>query len=126
MAQADALEIESLAKRRLADAYDEAQERGELVSQGRPKNILDENVFTTTLADAGLTAKEIYEARQIRDAEEADPGIVRRTLDALLEAGEEPTKAAQNGGGWQGGLEPDQTANLRNGNFRNYPKLCRP
>ncbi|MEY9532152.1 hypothetical protein [Sinorhizobium fredii] len=32
-AQADALEIESTAKRRLADAYDAAQERGEVAVQ---------------------------------------------------------------------------------------------
>ncbi|MEB5155754.1 hypothetical protein RXR53_28095, partial [Pseudomonas aeruginosa] len=37
---------------------------------------------------------DIYEARQIRDAEAADPGVVRRALDAKIEAGEEPTKAA--------------------------------
>jgi hypothetical protein len=40
----------------------------------------------------GLTHKE---ARIIRDAERADPGITRRMLDAQLAAGEEPTKAAQ-------------------------------
>src|SRR5690606_9633839 len=45
-------------------------------------------------ADIGLTRKAIHEARQIRDAEEAQPGIVRKTLDAALDAGEEPTKAA--------------------------------
>ena len=37
-AQADALEIEAQAKRRLADEYDAAQERGE-VATGRPKSI---------------------------------------------------------------------------------------
>lgn len=88
-AQADALEIEAMAKRRLADEYDAAQLRGEVRGQG---NIPDENV--STLADIGLTAKDIHEAREIRDAEETYPGIVKRTLDAAIEAGEEPTRAA--------------------------------
>ena len=34
-----------------------------------------------TAADIGLSRKDIHEARQIRDAEKADPGIVRRTVD---------------------------------------------
>lgn len=89
-AQADALEIESLAKRRLADEYDAAQERGEVRTVG---NVPDQN-NTPTADDIGLTRKTIHEARQIRDAEDADPGIVRRTLDTLIDAGEEPTKAA--------------------------------
>lgn len=92
-AQADALEIESAAKRRLADEYDAAQERGEVAS-GRPKSIPGDNTFTPTVSQIGLTSKEIHEARQIRDAEQADPGIIRRTLDTLIERGEEPTKAA--------------------------------
>jgi hypothetical protein len=35
-----------------------------------------------------------HKARQIRDAEAADPGIVRRTLDEKIASGEEPTEAA--------------------------------
>ncbi len=31
-------------------------------------------------ADIGLSHKDIHEARQLRDAEESDPGIVRRLL----------------------------------------------
>lgn len=89
-AQADALEIESAAKRRLADEYDAAQDRGEVASQGKPSQAEG----LATVADIGLTYKEIWEARAIRDAEQADPGVVRRTLDRLIEAGEEPTKAA--------------------------------
>lgn len=89
-AQADALEIEAAAKRRLADEYDAAQERGEVRSVG---NVPEQN-NTPTVEDIGLTRKDIYEARQIRDAEENDPGIVRRTLDEKLAAGEEPTKAS--------------------------------
>ena len=94
-AQADALTIEALAKRRLADEYDSAQERGEVQTDGRPKTVPDENGFLpATAADVGLSRKDIHEARVIRDAEEADPGIVRRTLDEKLARGEEPTRTA--------------------------------
>lgn len=92
-AQADALEIESMAKRRLADEYDAAQERGDVAS-GRPKSLPDQKTFTPTAADIGLTHKEIHEARQIRNAERDNPGIVRRTLDQRIASGQEPTKTA--------------------------------
>ena len=45
-------------------------------------------------AELGLTHKDIHDARFIRDAEAAEPGLVRRTLDERLERGEEPTRAA--------------------------------
>jgi hypothetical protein len=94
-AQADALEIEAAAKRRLADEYDAAQERGEIGKRGDYGAVTSTaEVTPATAADIGLTHKEIHEARQIRDAEQADPGIVRRVLDEALEAGNEPTKAA--------------------------------
>lgn len=89
-AQADALEIEAGAKRRLADEYDAAQSP-EAQKGGRPKTVPDGNGFTA--ASAGLSRKAIHEARVIRDAERADPGVVRRTLDEAIEAGEEPTRA---------------------------------
>lgn len=94
-AQADALTIEALAKRRLADEYDAAQERGEIARHGggRNFNVGDPNVEITA-ADLGLRRDEIHEARVIRDAEQADPGIVRRTLDEKLARGEEPTRTA--------------------------------
>lgn len=90
-AQADALEIEAAAKRRLADEYDAAQP-DEAKRGGRPKTVPDENGFTA--ASAGLSRKQIHEARSIRDAEKAKPGIIRKTLDAALTHGDEPTKAA--------------------------------
>lgn len=89
-AQAHALEIEAQAKHRLADEYDAAQERGEVAGQGKPS--IQEGLAKA--ADLGLSHKDIHEARIIRDAEKADPGIVRRVLDEKLEAREEPTKAA--------------------------------
>lgn len=93
-AQADALEIEAQAKRRLADEYDAAQERGEVAGHGgaRNFNVPNENVETTA-ADIGLSRKDIHEARIIRDAEKVDPGVIRRTIDAAIAAGEEPSKA---------------------------------
>ena len=68
-AEADALEIEAMAKRRLADEYEAAQERGEVKSVGNPNFSRAEEL--PDAASVGLTAKEIHEARQIRDAEEA-------------------------------------------------------
>ena len=35
------------------------------------------------------TRKAIHEARTIRDAERAEPGIVKRALDKAIDAGEE-------------------------------------
>jgi hypothetical protein len=90
-AQADALEIEAAAKRRLADEYDAAQARGEVAGHGRSKV---EPANVTKASDLGLRRDQIHDARLIRDAEVADPGIVRRTLDAKLERGEEPTRSA--------------------------------
>ncbi|WP_147277338.1 hypothetical protein [Rhodovulum sp. 12E13] len=54
----------------------------------------DENTRPSTAAEIGLSRKAIHDARRIRDAEVADPGLVRRTLDAQLERGEEPTRSA--------------------------------
>ena len=93
-AQADALLIESEAKRRLADEYDAAQERGELGKRGDYGAVTSATEVTpATAADIGLTHKDIHEARQVRDAEVADPGIVERTVNDALAKGEEPTKA---------------------------------
>lgn len=109
-AQADALEIEAAAKRRLADEYDAAQERGDVAGHGGGRNfkVGDPNVemqsggpnrvggdnAIVTMADLGLRRDQIHDARLLRDAEVADPGLVRRTLDERLERGEEPTRSA--------------------------------
>ncbi|RTL87901.1 MAG: hypothetical protein EKK29_07065 [Hyphomicrobiales bacterium] len=84
----DALEIEALAKRRLADEYDAAQERKEIRRAGNPNSSKTEELPGPK--DIGLTYKDIHEARQIRDAEKASPGIVRQTLNQKLEAGDKP------------------------------------
>jgi len=90
-AQADALEIEAAAKRRLADEYDAAQARGEVTGLGTNQHREEGVVVSNTL---GLRRDQIHDARLIRDAEQADPGIVRRTLNEKLERGEEPTRSA--------------------------------
>ena len=94
-AQAHALEIESKAKHRLADEYDGAQQRGEIQRHGgdRVSKVSAENL-APTVSDLGLTRKEVHDARLIRDAENMEPGIVRRTLDERLEHGAEPTRTA--------------------------------
>lgn len=87
-AQADALEIEAAAKRRLADEYDAAQERGEIPRAGNPNFSGSEK-----LGRPDIPPKEMHEARIIRDAELEEPGIVRRTVNESIAAGEEPSKA---------------------------------
>lgn len=89
--QADALDIEAAAKRRLADEYDAAQERGEVRTRADNQHVPKEN--KPTVAELGISRKDIHEARQIRDAEKAEPGIVRQALDKMVKAGEEPTRA---------------------------------
>lgn len=92
-AQANALEIEAQAKRRLADEYDAAQERGEVATVGKRSQPERLTQAPPSAADIGLSRKDIHEAREIRDAEQSDPGIVSRTLNEAIEAGEEPTRA---------------------------------
>ena len=92
--QADALTIEAGAKRRLADEYDAARDVGVVSAQGQRTDLLPDEKKVPTVAELGLTHKDIHDARFIRDAEAADPGLVRRTLDERLERGEEPTRAA--------------------------------
>ena len=66
--------ISAAAERRLSDEYEAAQERGEVAADGRPKTVPDENgLKPATAADIGLSRKDIHEARQIRDAEKAEP-----------------------------------------------------
>lgn len=94
-AQADILMTEARGKMRLAEEYDAAQDRGEIAT-GRPKKSSGVEEFQATAADIGLTHKDIHEARQIRDAERADPGITERILNDIVSRGEEPTKAKLN------------------------------
>lgn len=97
-AQAHALAIRARAEMRLAEEYDAAQERGEVAkgSTGRGDKIVSggNDIKPATAADLGLARKDIHEARQFRDAERENPGLIRRSLDAMIERGEEPTRAA--------------------------------
>lgn len=94
-AQADALEIEAHAKRRLADEYDGAQERGEVAKTGRPKNVHAGNDFSPAVnADTGVSRREVMDARQVRDAIAANPSIVKDVLGDILARGDEPTRTA--------------------------------
>src|SRR5262245_3586323 len=96
-AQADALIIETRAQCRLADEYDAAQERGEVATQkhggANIKHGVPKQNTVATVEDIGLTRKQVHDARIVRNAEKAKPGIVRKMLDEQLEAGEEPTRA---------------------------------
>jgi hypothetical protein len=62
-------------KRRIADEYDAAQERGEVATVGKRSQPERLNPAPPSAADIGLSHKEIHEARIIRDAEIAEPGI---------------------------------------------------
>lgn len=94
--QANALEIEAAAKRRLADEYDAAQGRGEVAKAGQyhRANVENDDVSPATAAELGLRRDEIHEARKLRDAEVASPGLTFRVLDDCIANGEEPTRAA--------------------------------
>jgi hypothetical protein len=91
--QADALEIEAGAKRRLADEYDAAQERGEARTRGGNDKVTKIPDGKFGPKDIGLDDKQLHEARIIRDAEVCEPGIVHRVVSEALAAGEEPTRA---------------------------------
>ncbi len=90
--QGDALLIEARAKIQLAREWDAAQEAGQVASKGRPKNVPDGKVIITQ-SEAGLSAKQIHEARKLAAAEQRAPGIVERAIQARLEAGLEPSRA---------------------------------
>jgi hypothetical protein len=114
-AQAHALEIEA---RACAASYSSASRRlarGEVM--GRSRTCVGDDNAPATAADLGLRRDEIHEARQIRDAEAADPGVVRRALDDRLERGEEPTRAALRKmvvDAAMRGLRPQRSASRRN------------
>lgn len=89
--QGEALLIEARAKIRLADEWDAAEQAGHTL-KGRPKSVPDGNAFSA--AEAGLSRKEIHDARKLRDAERASPGIIEQAIAGRLEAKLEPSRAA--------------------------------
>lgn len=72
----DAVEIEALAKRRLAHECDAAQERGEAATQSRHLgSVPGGNTAPADVTDLGLTRTQVHEARQIRNAEAVAPDV---------------------------------------------------
>lgn len=92
--QADGLEIEAAAKRRLADEYDAAQAAGQVTGVSDRHSSSRAELKKATAADVGLTRKEVHDARAFRDAELREPGITKRAVDTLVEQRREPTRAA--------------------------------
>lgn len=93
--QGDALLIESRSKLRIADEVDAAQAAGVVAKAGGDRSIIssENNAPPATLAEIGLTAQDVHEARKLRDAERRAPGIVERAIAARLAAGLEPSRA---------------------------------
>lgn len=93
--QAQCVIIEGEAQARLADEYDLAQEKGEVQKAGQPKksNVAGHD-NTLKTADLGLTRDQIYQARKVRDVLRENPTAIEDKVNALVEQGLEPTKAA--------------------------------
>ena len=74
--------------------YDAAQERGEVQRHGgdHTSKVSDTNLAPATLQELGLTKTEIHAARLYRDAEKEHPGIVRDTLQRMVDNMDEPSK----------------------------------
>ena len=94
--QAQCVIIEGEAQARLADEYDLAQERDEIQKHGGARNFKfpDQKLEITPSPDVGLTPKQIHEARKVRDVLRKDPTAIEDKVNALVEQGLEPTKAA--------------------------------
>ena len=95
--QAQCVIIEGEAQARLADEYDLAQEKGEVQKAGGARNFIladHENEIKPSAADIGLTHDQIYQARKVRDVLREDPTAIEDKVNALVEQGLEPTKAA--------------------------------
>lgn len=93
---ADALALEASADKRLAEEYDAAQKRGEVESPGGDRKTIIPNGKNdkAKVNQVGLTAKQVHEARQVRDLEARDPGVVERTAKAIEDAGRGPLVGA--------------------------------
>lgn len=91
--EADALEIEAAAKRRLADEYDLAREAGAVARQGQRSDLMEGDHKVPTTAELGIEPHDIMDGRRLNRAEETEPGITRRILEEQLIKGHEPTRA---------------------------------
>lgn len=92
-AQANALAIRARAEMRLAEEYDAAQDRGDAAGHGGDRKSSETLSNLIRAEDVG-GHDLLKEARKLRDAERAEPGLIRRSLDAMIDRGEEPTRAA--------------------------------
>jgi hypothetical protein len=93
-AQAHALSIRARAEMRLAEEYDEAQDRGEVAGNGGNRGnqyASVDNGNAATAADLGLRRDEIYEARQLRNAAQARGAKGLRLIDGALTWAEDMT-----------------------------------
>lgn len=75
------------AEMKLAEEYDAAQDRGEVAKNGHNQHSDEGVVASNTL---GLRRDEIHAARKLRDAERDEPGIIQRSINEIVEQGEEP------------------------------------
>jgi hypothetical protein len=87
--QTNALNIEVRAQCRLADEFDAAQKRGEVIGAkgGNPKLKRSNQERLATVSDVGLTRKQVHEARQVRDVEKKNPGVIKKAIEQKLAAG---------------------------------------
>ena len=93
--QAQCIIIEGEAQARLADEYDLAQEKGEVATAGQPKKSIVQSSDNTLKADdLGISRQRMQEMCKVRDVLREDPTAIEDKVNALVEQGLEPTKAA--------------------------------
>jgi urease gamma subunit len=97
--QGEALLIEAEVQIAIADMIDAGQKAGLISKGGRPKGQND-NAQTVPgadllhLDDFRIAKQRLAEARALRDAERAEPGLAERAIRARLDDGQEPTRAS--------------------------------
>ena len=95
--QAQCVIIEGEAQARLADEYDLAQEKGEVQKAGGARNFINQvsvNEIKPSASDLGISQQRMVEMRKVRDVLRKDPAAIEDKVNALVEQGLEPTKAA--------------------------------
>ena len=88
--QAEALKIESICYVAMADAVDEAQQKGKISRGGRPETVRGEDRFT--LDEVGIDKRRLHEARKLRNQVRAEPDFIERVVEARLAEGLEPSR----------------------------------
>jgi hypothetical protein len=89
--QGDAVALIAWADTRLADEYAAAQERGEVQKPGGDRKTIvpGGNNDPPTVADLGLSRKQMHNARIIRDAVKDDPDVIPKTIKKILSTGQQ-------------------------------------